>query len=161
MSAVPFLRRLVWMAAVFAGALWPLVALGNDAGPLGMLLGFAPRWWLVLPWLVLVPLAGRIQTGPRGKGPLGGGTAVAALTGALVTLFGVAQFEVPSRMSALPVGAPARGDIRVVTYNTDVSASLADRLRRDVQRGTPTSSSCRTARAWWRIPCAPSSAWRR
>lgn len=127
MFAVPFLRRLVWVAAALAGVLWPLVALGNDAGPFGMLFGFAPRWWLLLPWLVLVPLAVRV-----GTGPLGGGTTAVALAGALVTLFGVAQFDVPSRLSALPVGAPARGDIRVVTYNTDVSASLADRLRSDV-----------------------------
>jgi endonuclease/exonuclease/phosphatase (EEP) superfamily protein YafD len=127
MFAVPFLRRLVWVAAALAGVLWPLVALGNDAGPFGMLFGFAPRWWLLLPWLVLVPLAVRV-----GTGPLGGGTTAVALAGALVTLFGVAQFDVPSWLSALPVGAPARGDIRVVTYNTDVSASLADRLRSDV-----------------------------
>jgi len=128
MFAVPFFRWLIWVSAACAGVLWPLVAFGNDAGPLGMLLGFAPRWWLTLPWVVLVPVAVRI-----GKGTLGGGTAVVAVAGALVTLFGVAQFEFPSRLSAISVGAPTRGDIRVVTYNTDVSASLADRLRRDVQ----------------------------
>ena len=121
------LRRLTTLtihaATLTAVAVWALLAAINDAGPVGMLLGFAPRWWATLPWLVLVPAALR----------LGRGTTAVALAGALVTLLGVAQFTWPSRLSALPVGAPTRGDIRVVTYNTDISASLADRLRRDVQ----------------------------
>ena len=121
------LRRLtaitIYAATLSAVVVWALLAVGNDANPVGMLLGFAPRWWATLPWLVLVPAALR----------LGKGTTAVALVGALITLVGVAQFTWPSRLSALPVGAPTRGDIRVVTYNTDISASLADRLRRDVQ----------------------------
>lgn len=121
------LRRLsaitIHAATLTAVVVWALLAASNDANPVGMLLGFAPRWWATLPWLVLVPVALR----------LGKGTTVVALVGALITLVGVAQFTWPSRLAALPVGAPARGDIRVVTYNTDVSAALADRLRRAVQ----------------------------
>ena len=121
------LRRLtaitIYAATLTAVAGWAFLAASNDAGPVGMLLGFAPRWWATLPWLVLVPAALR----------LGRGTTAVALAGALITLVGVAQFTWPSRLAALPVWAPTRGDIRVVTYNTDVSASLADRLRRDVQ----------------------------
>ena len=121
------LRRLtaitIYAATLTAVAGWAFLAASNDAGPVGMLLGFAPRWWATLPWLVLVPAALR----------LGRGTTAVALAGALITLVGVAQFTWPSRLAALPVRAPTRGDIRVVTYNTDVSASLADRLRRDVQ----------------------------
>ena len=121
------LRRLttviIHAATLTAVVVWPLLTAFNDAGPVGMLLGFAPRWWATLPWLVLVPAALR----------LGRGTTLIALAGALITLVGVAQFAWPSRLAALPVRAPTRGDIRVVTYNTDVSASLADRLRQDVQ----------------------------
>ena len=118
-----FFRPGVYVATALALLAWLAVAYTNDASPLGMLLGFAPRWWATLPWLVLVPAALR----------LGKRTTAVALLGALITLVGVAQFTWPSRLAALPVGAPTRGDLRVVTYNTDVSASLADRLRRDVQ----------------------------
>jgi endonuclease/exonuclease/phosphatase (EEP) superfamily protein YafD len=120
---IPCLTRIaVWSATAGSVALWLLLAVSNDAGPVGMLFGFAPRWWLTLPWLVLVPVAVR----------LGKGATAMALAAALVTLIGVAHFEWPSRLSALPLGTPVRGDIRVVTYNTDGSASLADRLRSDV-----------------------------
>jgi endonuclease/exonuclease/phosphatase (EEP) superfamily protein YafD len=118
-----YFRLTVWLAAAGALLFTLFLTRFNDAGPVGMLLGFAPRWWATLPWLVLVPAALR----------LGKGTTAVAVAGALITLVGVAQFEWPARLAALPVGAPTRGDIRVVTYNTDVSAALADRLRRDVQ----------------------------
>lgn len=115
---------MVWVATLAAVAGSPVLAAINDAGPIGMLLGFAPHWWATLPWLALVPLA--CLAGRR--------TAVVAIAGALVTLFGVARFELPARLRALPLGAPARGDIRVVTYNTDFSSDLAARLRDDVRR---------------------------
>ena len=127
------IRRLaalaVWSATAATVAFWLLLRATNDANALGMLLGFAPRWWAVLPWGVLVPVA--FVAGRR--------TVLGAVIGAAVALVGVAQFELPTTLAA-PQGAPQgtpqgtpRGDIRLVTYNTDVSAALASRLRNDTK----------------------------
>jgi vancomycin resistance protein VanJ len=88
-----------------------------DASPAGMLLAFGPRWWSVLPWALLLPAS--FAAGRR--------TVAVALAGTVITALGVAHVELPARG---PTGA-AR-DIRLVTYNTDISASLADRLRQDI-----------------------------
>ncbi len=90
-----------------------------DASPSGMLLAFAPRWWLLWPWALLFPLA--FLAGWR--------TVVAAAFGALITLFGVAQFELPA---PAPANATSRA-LRVVTYNTDLREAVAERIRRDLQ----------------------------
>jgi endonuclease/exonuclease/phosphatase (EEP) superfamily protein YafD len=118
------IRTAVQLTLVATILLWLATSAYNDGGPMGMLLGFAPRWWSALPWLVLVPAA--VRAGP--------GTISLAVVGAAVSVFGVAQFELPSRLASVASGRVARGDIRVVTYNTDISASLADRLRSDVQK---------------------------
>jgi endonuclease/exonuclease/phosphatase (EEP) superfamily protein YafD len=89
----------------------------GDLTPAGMLLAFSPRWILLLPWTALVLLAWwrskRLAT-----------LAVAAAVG---TAFGVAGFEVPT-----PVGRSGPIALRLVTYNTDGSRVLADRIRGDL-----------------------------
>jgi endonuclease/exonuclease/phosphatase (EEP) superfamily protein YafD len=115
--AIRLLRVAVIGYTALVGALALLLWLGNDASPLGMLLGFAPRWWTVIPWMVLVPasllLSWRI--------------AIVSLAGILFTLFGVSTFELRGLLAD-----GARRDLRLVTYNTDLSRSLALRLRADV-----------------------------
>lgn len=113
-----FISALVLLATVVALLLWVAIATFNDATPLGMLLGFAPRWWAVLPWALLLPLA--FFAGRR--------TVLVALAGAAASLFGIAQFELPAWY-----GDGNTRDIRVVTYNTDISTELADRLRDDIK----------------------------
>ena len=93
----------------------------GDSNALGMLLLFGPRWLLVFPWLLLVPLAFM-----KSKGLV-----ITALVGAVVTLFYVSGFEVPVP-SALKGGAGAGKALRVVTYNTDGSTSLASRIDTDM-----------------------------
>jgi endonuclease/exonuclease/phosphatase family metal-dependent hydrolase len=98
--------------------LWLYFRTSADASPIGMLLAFGPRWWLILPWLVLVPVA----FFARLPGIL------AATIGLAVTLFGVCGFEIPAWRSP----ATARPAFRLVTYNTDRSALLASELRADL-----------------------------
>lgn len=92
------------MAAVAAA----IVVIGDANAP-GMLLLFGPRWLLPWPWLLLLPLVWRSRWWVRGV----------AVTGALVTLLGVALWNVPR--SALRLGAadPVEPSLRVVTWNTD------------------------------------------
>ncbi len=112
-------RLLVVSYALLTALASGLLLTSADASPLGMLLAFAPRWWLLWPWALLVPLA--FLAGWR--------TVVAAAIGALVTLFGAAQFELPARA---PANASSRA-LRVVTYNTDLRTEVAERIRRDLQ----------------------------
>jgi vancomycin resistance protein VanJ len=109
----------VWAATAAACAGWLVLDQVNDANPFGMLLGFAPRWWAVFPWIVLLPLGALAGTA----------TAIVAFVGAAVTLLGVARFEVPARPEA-----PFTRAVRVVTYNTDYSLRLVSRLRDDLRR---------------------------
>jgi endonuclease/exonuclease/phosphatase (EEP) superfamily protein YafD len=92
----------------------------NDANPIGMLIGFAPHWWLVLPWVVLLPAAFVV----------GWITVASALLGTAAALLCVAKFELPDSLHA--IGNAPRGDVRLVTYNTDFSDKLAVRLRNDI-----------------------------
>lgn len=95
------------------------LSVAADATPAGMLLAFAPRWWLVIPWALLLP-ASLLDRWP---------TSVAATAGTLVTLFTVADFEVPT------FGPDNSGrNIRVVTYNTDLREAVAFRIRDDLRR---------------------------
>ncbi len=87
--------------------------LKGDRSGAGMLLLFGPRWVLLLPWALLLPMA--LATSRR--------IAITALAGLIVTAFGVVLVEVPS----LPVRGSTRL-LRVVTYNTDLSRTLADSL---------------------------------
>ena len=116
------LRRLIFAATLLSVGGWALVATTNDANALGMLLGFAPRWWAVLPWALLLPLS--FFAGRRAS--------VAAAVGAAVSLFGIAQFELPA-LSTWRQNERARPDIRVVSYNTDLSTTLAYRIRADLR----------------------------
>ena len=93
----------------------------GDSNALGMLLLFGPRWLLVFPWALLVPLA--LVKSRR--------LALTALVGAVITLFYVSGFEVPVP-SALKGGAGAGNALRVVTYNTDRSIVLASRIGADM-----------------------------
>ncbi|QJR36229.1 endonuclease/exonuclease/phosphatase family protein [Gemmatimonas groenlandica] len=101
------------------------VATAGDSNALGMLLLFGPRWILVFPWLLLIPLslvARRWVT-------------AAAIVGSLVTLFQVSGFEIPSLISlrsAMGSGGGAGKTLRIVTYNTDRSATLAQRIDTDL-----------------------------
>ncbi len=97
------------------------VAMAGDSNALGMLLLFGPRWLLVFPWVVLVPLA---MLKSRGL-------ALTAVAAAVVTLFWVSGFEMP-RPNAIWNGAGAGKALRVVTYNTDRSATLAQRIDTDM-----------------------------
>ena len=97
------------------------VATAGDSNALGMLLLFGPRWLLVFPWLLLVPLAFVASRW----------VALTAVVGAVVTLFWVSGFEIPV-LSAMGSGAGATRTLRVVTYNTDRSATLAQRIDTDM-----------------------------
>lgn len=113
-------RILVVSYALFTALASGLLLTTADASPLGMLLAFAPRWWLLCPWALLVPLA--FLAGWR--------TVVTAAVGTLVTLFGAAQFELPARP---PANTSSRA-LRIVTYNTDLRDAVAERIRQDLQR---------------------------
>ncbi|WP_373062549.1 hypothetical protein, partial [Gemmatimonas sp.] len=97
------------------------VATTGDSNALGMLLLFGPRWLLVFPWLLLVPLAFRKSWR----------LVLITLVGATVTLFSVSGFEVPT-LRALRNGAGGGKTLRVVTYNTDRSVALASRIVTDM-----------------------------
>lgn len=101
------------------------VSMAGDSNALGMLLLFGPRWLLVFPWVLLVPLALLKSRG----------LTLVAVAGAVVTLFWVSGFEVPSPhllRSAISHGAEAGKTLRVVTYNTDRSGTLAQRIDTDM-----------------------------
>jgi len=96
-----------------------LVGRFGDSNSLGMLLLFGPRWLLLLPWLVLLPLAflahRRAVVVP------------VALISVLVTALGVSRFEIPSPWRNAGSGLT----LRVVTYNTDrVPLNIASDLAR-------------------------------
>jgi endonuclease/exonuclease/phosphatase (EEP) superfamily protein YafD len=113
-----------WRAAVdrlttAAAALTLLVALlvqftGDRTGT-GMLLLFAPRHWLPIPWLLLLPVAW--ATSRR--------TFAVAVAGLLLALFPLAMFELP--MPWRPRAASTV--LRLVSWNTDRSRPAAWRLR--------------------------------
>jgi endonuclease/exonuclease/phosphatase (EEP) superfamily protein YafD len=99
------------------------VVTASDSNALGMLLLFGPRWMLVFPWLLLVPLA--LMVSRR--------VAVTAVVGGVITLFWASGFEVP----VPSVFRTAAGDgkaLRIVTYNTDGSTALASRIASDLVR---------------------------
>lgn len=117
---------MVITAAVVAYAIGMLalagaVAMVGDRNALGMVLLFGPRWLLVFPWLLLVPLAWL-----RSRAVL-----FTAVAGAMVTLFGVSGFEVPSPSTLWKTDA-ARTALRIVSYNTDRSDALASRITVDM-----------------------------
>jgi endonuclease/exonuclease/phosphatase (EEP) superfamily protein YafD len=105
--------------------LWTLVtlitAIGmrifGDASTAGMLLLFGPRWLLVLPWLLLLPLAWFASRAIR----------VTALVGVIIGVFGVGQFTVPWRRLAASNAAGPR--LRVLTWNTDRARPTVPRMR--------------------------------
>ena len=97
------------------------VSMAGDSNALGMLLLFGPRWLLVFPWALLVPLALLKSRA----------LVLMAIAGLVVTLFQVSGFEMPSP-SAIWSGAGEGKALRVVTYNTDQSAALAQRIDTDL-----------------------------
>ncbi len=101
------------------------VAMAGDSNALGMLLLFGPRWLLVFPWALLVPLSLAARRW----------VTATAIVGSVVTLFQASGFEIPSlnsRRSAMGSGAGAGKALRVVTYNTDRAATLAPRIVTDL-----------------------------
>ncbi len=107
---------MTYLLAIIATAAYQR-AFGDVTGA-GMLLLFGPRWWLLLPWTVLVVVSAVSSWR----------LVVIALVGVLITLVGVTEFELPLRW---PV-SPDRHALRVVTYNTDRSPELAWRIRGDL-----------------------------
>jgi len=98
-----------------------VVAIMGDSNALGMLLLFGPRWMLVFPWLLLVPLS--LMASRR--------VAVTAVVGGVITLIWASGFEVPVP-SVMGTAAGAGKALRVVTYNTDGSTALASRIVSDL-----------------------------
>ena len=126
-------RRVVTVAvvgyAVGMALVAAAVATAGDSNALGMLLLFGPRWLLVFPWALLVPLSLAARRW----------VTAAAIVGSVVTLFQVSGFEMPSAQSlrqsirsVMRSGAGAGKALRVVTYNTDRSATLAQRIDTDL-----------------------------
>jgi endonuclease/exonuclease/phosphatase family metal-dependent hydrolase len=97
------------------------VVTAGDSNALGMLLLFGPRWMLIFPWLLLVPLALMVSRH----------VAVTAVLGSVITLFWASGFEVPVP-SVMRTAAGAGKTLRVVTYNTDGSTALASRIASDL-----------------------------
>ena len=94
--------------------------LAGDVTGLGMLLLFGPRWWLLAPWALLLPISLLGSWRVR----------LVAGVGVAITLFAAAGFEIPNRVSA----PQTRRVMRLVTYNTDRSAILALTIRNDLAR---------------------------
>ncbi len=93
----------------------------GDVSTMGMLALFGPRWIALVPWAPLFLLA---LVGRRWR------VVVTAIFGVLFTLYAVVFFELPTLASR---GKGTRA-LRLVTYNTDRSASLANRIRADLAR---------------------------
>lgn len=115
-SRIP--RLLVWAAAGMTLLLALVLRFDADGSPFGMLLAFAPRAWILAPWVLLLPASLFLGVATVGVAVLGAGMA----------FFMVAGFEVPS----WPAPAVANRALRIVTYNTDRSAEVALRLRQDM-----------------------------
>ena len=111
--------RLVVALTLLALALALVLRFTADRNAVGMLLLFLPLWWLAYPWLVIVP-ASFVKSWRLG---------VIAMVGAVTCLLGVSRFELPT------LGSPVadRRALRIVTYNTDRSALLAERIRDDLE----------------------------
>ncbi len=108
-----------YLIVVTAASLY-LDAYGDVTG-LGMLLLFGPRWWMVLPWMILVPATLIVSRTP---------IVILAVIGVLVTLRGVLLFELPATIHR----DASRRALRLVTYNTDRSVKLTQRIRSDLER---------------------------
>jgi endonuclease/exonuclease/phosphatase (EEP) superfamily protein YafD len=108
----------VHLVAMLAGAM--LVAVTGDRTGLGMLVLFAPRHWLLILSVLLLPIAAAVSVR----------TGLVAVVALLLALFPIAMLEVPvpwRPRAADPV-------LRLVTWNTDRSRQVAWRLRDDLQR---------------------------
>ena len=101
-------------AAIMFG-LFGYLYLQADESAVGMYLLFAPRWWCLIPWVILLPAA--LFTGWR--------TSVVGVAGAAVTLFGVAGFQLPS----IDTPDTTRRAMRIVTYNAERSVAVAPLIR--------------------------------
>lgn len=100
----------VFYSLVMVGVMVAIATIG-DANGAGMLLLFGPRWLLMWPWALLLPLSWLARPMVR----------AVALLGALVTVLGVAQFNVPvATLGRTDQGAAAE-PLRVVTWNTDLA----------------------------------------
>jgi endonuclease/exonuclease/phosphatase family metal-dependent hydrolase len=131
-NAGPVITSVVVAYALGTSLVAAAVLLVGDSTALGTILLFGPRWMLVYPWLLLVPLALVVSRQ----------TVMVALFGTGVALFLAGGFEMPfrmpfrtpSRMSNAAIGgAEGAQPLRVVTYNTDGSRVLASRIASDVR----------------------------
>lgn len=111
-------RYVIWLATGITILLAVVFQFDADNSRLGMLLAFAPRSWILIPWALLLTAALL----------LGVPTLLTAIVGASVAAIFVSGFELP-RWRTPDVSGRA---LRIVTYNTDRSALLATTLRRDL-----------------------------
>ena len=105
----------VWAYTTIMLGLFAYLYLQADESAVGMYLLFAPRWWCLIPWVILLPTA--LFAGWR--------TSVVGVAGVAVTLFGVAGFQLPS----IDTPDTTRRAMRVVTYNAERSAAVTSRIR--------------------------------
>ncbi len=96
-------------------ALFVYTYLQADRSALGMFVLFAPRWWCLIPWVLLLPAA--LYAGWR--------TSLVGLAGAALTLFGVADFQLPNLFPPQTI----RRALRVVTYDAEHAPAVAYRIR--------------------------------
>ncbi len=115
-SILRLLVVLGWLATLGALA---VVQLLGDRSAIGTVAMYAPRHLTPWVWLPVVVASATISWR----------LLLASVAGALVTLFGVAGFELPlGRADGNATGEP----LRVVTYNTDRARDVADRIRGDL-----------------------------
>lgn len=122
------LRSIAGVLIVLYGVLMTAVALyirvRGDVDPLGMLMLFAPREYLILPWIGLLLLA--LVSGRRRVARL----VTLTVVGALCTSLFVAGYELPRLYT--PSGQ--RRAMRIVTYNADRMSSLAFHMRDELEK---------------------------
>lgn len=112
-------RSLVSLGWLLTLAALVIVQQYGDRSPIGTLAMYAPRHLTPWPWLLPLALAPFVSWR----------LVLASALGFLVTLVGVASFNVP------PVRWATAGDetLRLVTYNTDGSETLAGRVAQDAR----------------------------
>ena len=120
--------RMSWIWCLATLLSWILLITASESFRPATLLAYGPRFVLLLPLVVLVPLA--IATTMRTLLPL--------LFGLIITLGPIMGGRVSwhTVARAMPVHAPAQ-TIRVVTYNVDGGAVLAARLPEMIERLQP------------------------
>ena len=111
--------RIAWLVLVFMLAAWISLATSSEHFLPATILAYGPRFLLLAPFVLLVPLA--LISARRALLPLTIATWVV-----LVPIMG-ARFSPTTLLREMPA-KPAAGDIRVVTFNTLVGTRLQSEL---------------------------------